>query len=875
MATKRPPPVGSEHYDEESHIQWMLEACFEYIVKSLDWRDLLAYPYFKTDDIRKFKDVYKNGGSTDATRKMLLHIQQLKQPDRFSRLVAEVEDSENSKVLTILKAEQFPIMFESNSKEVLKKNLQFIGAYVELIEILPVLVACKLISDREAKDIRTTCNSTSSFKAALDLMLLVTNKEEYWLPKFLLFLIVHSGEYSYIANKIDPHLTEALEKEDIFLPGWSVEGFIAQYRGDLSSLRTINPFHSTSSGEVDDENWEGEEIEFKLRKYQQELAAPAIEGKNVVIVAPTGSGKTRVAYKIIQEHIQRLQGHGVPKVVFLVNQVALANQQGKECKKLLPMYKCHTITGDAQRNKREYLNDFMDKRDILVVTAQVLFDALVRKEIESISRFSLIIFDECHLTQANHPYNQIMGLYLELKFSKQQVDLPQIVGLTASAGVGKARDVGKAVDHIKRLMANIDAHLISTVISNIGELREYVSMPDEETTTVARRANDVFGKAVIKLMTILERRMANSTVVTGMAEFVKKEKELKAPAEKGNAAYTQWVSKLRNETAKLKDDKARKFLQPCRSHLKYYNNALIIYNDARVEDALRYLEQKMARWKKKALNMDLNEKLIYEAYKKLKKVPLDTSSENPKLEMFREMIMSSYSRSDIENSRGIVFVKTRELAHAIISWMKDTPGLRELNPTHFVGQDTIISSFKGFMTKAKQDDALKYFREGKHKLIVATSVDEDRLNITKCNLVIRYDHVTNEISKIQSRGRDRAADSKYVVIAEKKNKNGREGGIEHDQRGHDAACHHSTAGIHRKQSGQISRGIIKASRGGHSGKETEPSRKKASYDESWTVRSVMLSMRSVYLHVRQREENPRCPPCCCRRILDRTSDLQR
>ncbi|KAH3786848.1 hypothetical protein DPMN_164961, partial [Dreissena polymorpha] len=625
----------------------------------------------------------------------------------------------------------------------------------------------------------------------------------------------------------------------------------------------------------DDENWEGEEIEFKLRKYQQELAAPAIEGKNVVIVAPTGSGKTRVAYKIIQEHIQRLQGHGVPKVVFLVNQVALANQQGKECKKLLPMYKCHTITGDAQRNKREYLNDFMDKRDILVVTAQVLFDALVRKEIESISRFSLIIFDECHLTQANHPYNQIMGLYLELKFSKQQVDLPQIVGLTASAGVGKARDVGKAVDHIKRLMANIDAHLISTVISNIGELREYVSMPDEETTTVARRANDVFGKAVIKLMTILERRMANSTVVTGMAEFVKKEKELKAPAEKGNAAYTQWVSKLRNETAKLKDDKARKFLQPCRSHLKYYNNALIIYNDARVEDALRYLEQKMARWKKKALNMDLNEKLIYEAYKKLKKVPLDTSSENPKLEMFREMIMSSYSRSDIENSRGIVFVKTRELAHAIISWMKDTPGLRELNPTHFVGQDTIISSFKGFMTKAKQDDALKYFREGKHKLIVATSVDEDRLNITKCNLVIRYDHVTNEISKIQSRGRDRAADSKYVVIAEKKNKNGREGGIEHDQRGHDAACHHSTAGIHRKQSGQISRGIIKASRGGHSGKETEPSRKKASYDESWTVRSVMLSMRSVYLHVRQREENPRCPPCCCRRILDRTSDLQR
>ena len=64
---------------------------------------------------------------------------------------------------------------------------------------------------------------------------------------------------------------------------------------------------------------------------------------------------------------------------------------------------------------------------------------------------------------------------------------------------------------------------------------------------------------------------------------------------------------------------------------------------------------------------------------------MEATSENPKLEMLREMIMSSYSRSDIENSRGIVFVKTRELAHAIISWMKDTPGLRELNPIQFVG----------------------------------------------------------------------------------------------------------------------------------------------------------------------------------------------
>lgn len=72
------------------------------------------------------------------------------------------------------------------------------------------------------------------------------------------------------------------------------------------------------------------------------------------------------------------------------------------------------------------------------------------------AEFSLMVIDECHHTQKGGVYNHIMIRYLTqkhrnpqlVKQQKSPVPIPQILGLTASPGVGGAKTQQKAEEHI-------------------------------------------------------------------------------------------------------------------------------------------------------------------------------------------------------------------------------------------------------------------------------------------------------------------------------------------------------------------------------------------------------------------------------------------
>ncbi|XP_014389648.1 PREDICTED: interferon-induced helicase C domain-containing protein 1 [Myotis brandtii] len=441
------------------------------------------------------------------------------------------------------------------------------------------------------------------------------------------------------------------------------------------------------------------EPELNLRPYQMEVAQPALEGKNIIICLPTGSGKTRVAVYIAKDHLdKKKKAAELGKVIVLVNKVPLVEQLfRKEFQKFLKKWYCITrVSGDTQM--KISFPKFVKSYDIIISTAQILENSLLNSEKGEddgvqLSDFSLIIIDECHHTNKEAVYNNIMRRYLKQKLknnklrkeNKPVMPLPQILGLTASPGVGGATKQAKAEEHILKICANLDAFTIKTVKENICQLKDQIKEPCKKFVIADDTREDPFKDRLLEIMT----KIQTFCQMNPMPDF-------------GTQPYEQWTIKMEK---KVKDNK-----------------------------------------------------------KMLKKLAENPQYENEKLTKLRNTIMEQYTRT-AGSARGIIFTKTRQSAYALSQWITENEKFAEVGVKahHLIGAGH-SSEFKP-MTQNEQKEVISKFRTGKINLLIATTVAEEGLDIEECNIVIRYGLVTNEIAMVQARGRARADESTYVLVA--------------------------------------------------------------------------------------------------------------
>ncbi|XP_041936600.1 interferon-induced helicase C domain-containing protein 1-like [Alosa sapidissima] len=489
-----------------------------------------------------------------------------------------------------------------------------------------------------------------------------------------------------------------------------------------------------------------------LRPYQLTVAQPALQGANSIVCLPTGSGKTCVAVYVAKEHLDRRRQQGAPgKTVVIVNKVVLVEQHFIEFGKYLKEnYRLEQVSGDSP-NRQAFANT-LTGHDIIICTAQILLNALLDTEDGiSLSDITLLVVDECHHTHKGDVYQQIMVHYLghkmanmkRKKMGKDVMLLPQILGLTASPGVGKAKNREKAQKHIIKICANLDASVLMT-----APLGEHSQDRQKDIIMAERRTQDPFGDVIRHVM-----------------QSIQEHAQLKPSVETGTQRYEQWVVEEEKHAAKHGNQRRR----ACAEYLRQYNEALILSNTIRMCDAYHLLSSfyHQERRKKEGIAQTHTDnflfKLFHDSQRRLEDFSKQPEYENNVLSELRTVILKKFSGPD-EEVRGIIFTETRLSAQALHSWIQENSKFAdmEVRSSYLIGAGD-QSAVKP-MTASEQRDAIRKFNSGEVNLLIATTVAEEGLDIQKCNIVIRYCLVTSEIAMIQARGRGRADGSSYIVI---------------------------------------------------------------------------------------------------------------
>ncbi|XP_002708086.1 antiviral innate immune response receptor RIG-I isoform X1 [Oryctolagus cuniculus] len=734
-----------------------LQAFSDYVKRILDPTHILSYmnSWLGEDEVQYIQAEKNNKGPMEAASLFLKYLLQLKEEGWFRGFLDALNNAGYSGLYEAIANWNFQKIEKLEEYRALLKRLQ--PAFKDRIDptcILPEMSDC--IISQEYEEIMQVCSNKGIMAGAEKMAeCLLRSDKENWPKTLKLALDNDNNSFSELwmveedAKDVE---AEDLEEDDM---GTSSIHIVYQEDPQLENLSQ----NSCTPAEVSRAKLCSQ---LKPRNYQLELALPAMKGKNTIICAPTGCGKTFVSLLICEHHLKTFPQGQKGKVVFFANHVPVYEQQKSVFSEYFERlgYSVAGIAGATVENVP--VQQIVENNDIIVLTPQILVNNLKDGTIPSLSVFTLMIFDECHNTCKQHPYNKIMFYYLDQKLGGSSDPLPQVVGMTASVGVGDAKNTDEAVEYICKLCASLDASVIATVKENLEELQEIVYTPQKISRRVESRTTNGFKRIISQLMRETE----------SLAKDVFEELENLSQIQNrefGTQKYEQWIVEVHKacRTFQLpdKDEESRicKALYLYTSHLRKYNDALIISEHAQMKDALNYLNNFFKDVR--AAGFDETEQDLTRRFEgkvqELETVSMDPSNENPKLKDLYLILQEEYHVNP--ETKTILFVKTRALVDAIKKWIEENSKLSFLKPGILTGRGK-TSQTTG-MTLPAQKCVLDAFRSnGDHNILIATSVADEGIDIAQCNLVILYEYVGNVIKMIQTRGRGRAKGSKCLLL---------------------------------------------------------------------------------------------------------------
>ncbi|MDH3313239.1 MAG: DEAD/DEAH box helicase [Nitrosopumilus sp.] len=149
-----------------------------------------------------------------------------------------------------------------------------------------------------------------------------------------------------------------------------------------------------------------------------------LDGKSILVSAPTASGKTLIAMIAMISYLSKNDG----KVIYLSPLRALAAEKFSEFKKLEKVALRKKIKVGISTGDFENIEKNLEKSNILILTNEKM-DSIIRHGVEWVEEIGLVISDEVHLIgdESRGPTLEMILTQLKLLDTK-----PQLVGLSAT-----------------------------------------------------------------------------------------------------------------------------------------------------------------------------------------------------------------------------------------------------------------------------------------------------------------------------------------------------------------------------------------------------------------------------------------------------------
>ena len=432
--------------------------------------------------------------------------------------------------------------------------------------------------------------------------------------------------------------------------------------------------------------------------------ASEAKNQNSLIVLPTGLGKTTVALQVILEILSQRKGG----VLFLAPTRVLVNQHFEFLKEHVLLDDIGIVTGEdlLPKRKRSWINS------IVCATPEITRNDLLRDVVPH-EQFSLVVFDEAHRAVGDYAYTSIAK-----SFSNNVLFLAMTATLPS--------DKKKADEIVKSLR-------IQSVLQKTDEspdVKPYIKETSTEWINVELPPDMVAIQKCLKL------------------------------------ALNERYEQLRRNGIQLSiENKSLSALLRVRQYVLTQNrrSAKPLFTAIRITYALNILEahgitpflkfcertsKKKGAGIKELFEIDPN----FTRAIQLSKIAQSKGLEHSKIPKLLDIVSSV-------TDKVLIFTSYRDSVNVINE---------KLNSIGIKSEILIGKAGETGLKQKKQVETVQRFRDGETKVLVATRVGEEGLDISQVNLVVFYDNVPSSIRFIQRRGRTgRKTSGRLVVLIAK------------------------------------------------------------------------------------------------------------